>query len=155
MSEQEDIHWTQRGGVKNLCFEHLAPKPKEEGWLCTVKECDGVKMILLPINKDEPTEFWQCTRCKRKITIEERDQIFEVIRKNVQDEYLLHVFIYDKQNNTWEIKSAEWLGRTRIGAKRKKITSIQREELIDTLMNGLEDALNIFFYTLKDYFLES
>jgi hypothetical protein len=149
-------HWTELGGVPNLTMEHLSPKPKQQGWICVAKGCDGQRMNLLPVSHDEPVQYWQCTKCSRQITIQERDQIFEAIRLNVMDKYLLHIFVYDKQNNNWDIKSDEWPGPTRIGAKRKVIKAAEREEIIDQLLDTLEDTLQIHIgTTIKDYFLES
>jgi hypothetical protein len=130
--EEEDkpIHCSKKGGVKNLTFENMFKAPKPGGWLCS--KCNGAKMYLHPISLDEPAQFWKCSKCERQITIEERNQVFEAIRQNVKDQYLLHVFDYDKG---WEIKSSEWIGESRIGAKRKPITPSERADYRYTTHN--------------------
>jgi hypothetical protein len=153
LSEQEELHWSQVGGVKNLCFEHIAPRPKAQGWRCTKPECNDVKMNLLPVSRDLPATHWECTKCKRKITIEERNQVFLATIQMVQDKYIIHV-AYNKQHNQWHIWSMEWTGETRLEAQRKKLTSIEREEITDQLLATLEDNLQIQFETIRDYFRE-
>jgi hypothetical protein len=145
--------WSQRGGVKNLTFEAIAPEqPKTKGWTC---KNEGSKMTLLPINKDIPAEYWKCNSCQRQITIEERDGVFETIRKNIQDQYLLKTFEYDKTANKWTIESSQWVGISRIGAKRRTFTAGMRQDIIEQLLSTIEDTLSIFVGTnIKDYFIE-
>lgn len=142
-------------GIQNLTFEFIAPRPKAQGWMCMIAGCDGQKMNLLPVSQDVPAEYWECTHCKRRITIAERDQVFVSITQNIQDGHQLKTFQYDKMTNQHTIESSEWPGQTRIGATRKKITSTERQGLIDQLLNTVEDTLSIHVNSIKDYFLES
>lgn len=91
--EQRQKHWTDQGGIRNLTMEYLSPRPKPQGWICT--KCDAQKMNLLPVSQDVPATHWECTKCNRQITIEERDQVFEAIRQQVIDKYQLKTFSYD------------------------------------------------------------
>jgi hypothetical protein len=154
LSEQRHKHWSQRGGVPNLTFEQIAPQqPKTKGWICSK---DGAKMTLLPISHDVPAQYWQCHSCQRQITMEERDGVFDTIRQNIQDQYLLKTFQYDKITNKWTIESSEWIGESRIGAKRRTFTIGMRQDVIEQLLSTIEDTLSIHVGTsTKDYFMES
>jgi hypothetical protein len=152
MSEESPKHWSQTGGVKNLTFEAIAPRPPAQGWICTL--CDAANMVLLPVSHDENPLFWQCSNCNRQITMEERDQVFEAVKQNVKEKYLLHSLNFDRDNNRWTIISGEWRGESRIGAKRRTFSSAVREDLIEELLSSLEATLNIHFGTTRDYFLE-
>ncbi len=151
--KKRPAHWSKAGGVANLTMEYIAPRPKPEGWACT--KCDMERMNLLPVSLDANPEFWICSKCQRTITIEERDEVFEAIRSNIQDAYQLKTFEYNKETNQHIIESNEWIGETRIGATRKKVTNIEQQELIDQLLNSIEDTLSIHVNNIKDYFLES
>jgi hypothetical protein len=153
--EKRAKHWSGVGGVANLTFENISPKPKPQGWICLVKGCDGQKKKLLPVSQDIPPEYWQCTKCQRTITIVERDNIFEAIRQQVIDKYQLKTFEYDKEKDIWEIILSEWIGQSRIGSKRRQLTAGMRQELKDELLNNIEDTLSIHINSIKEYFLES
>jgi hypothetical protein len=151
--QNDSKHWSQTGGVQNLTFEQIAPQqPKTHGWICGK---EGAKMTLLPISHDIPAEYWECNSCQRQITIEERDGVFETIRQNIQTEYLLKTFEYDKLTNKWTIESSEWIGISRIGAKRRVFTAGMRQDLIEQLLSTIEDTLSIHVgINMKDYFIE-
>ena len=57
-------------------FESFVPRPKAEGWTRMKQGVMLAKMILLPVNKDIPATHWECTKCKRQITLSEREAVF-------------------------------------------------------------------------------
>lgn len=143
-------------GVPNLTFENLSSPLEKSAWLCL--KCNERPMDLYPINRSLPItdkSYWECRGCKRQISVEERDGIFEAVRQNVLDKYHkeLEVFNYNKENNTWDIKG-RWQGQSRHTAKRMKITQGTKRDLIDELLNNIEDTLSINVNNLRDYFIE-
>jgi hypothetical protein len=137
---------------------------KPQPWYCT--KCqkitstgtaatnDVAKMQLMPTNRDIPATHWKCSRCKRQISLEERDTTFEDKRKDLQHLYKLRLFNYNRQSDTWTIQSAEWEGEDRLQSKRKRVTESLRRNIGVELKYELSDALGIHFETWKEFFLD-
>lgn len=111
-------------------------------------------MKLKPICKDIPATHWEC-RCKG-ISLKQRDTLFELVRREVQESYNLFQFNYNIETRKWIIKSAEWISHdeSRINAKRRVITTGQREEILNELQDIIETELLITFESFQDYFIE-
>src|SRR2546425_845266 len=85
---------------ENLEYEGIVPSSKPLTWFC-MKPCSAIPMDLLPITRNVPPEYWECRQCKKRISLQDRDQVFNIIMKNVLEKYKheLEIFHYDRQNN--------------------------------------------------------
>jgi hypothetical protein len=118
------------------------------------------KMKLQPISQDVPEEYWEC-RC-RKISFHERDKVFSAVAADLKKELKLKELYWRRDESYngisylphYEIVSDVWEGTSRLGARRKVITSAMREEILNLLQDDLEEALQISFGKPEDYFIE-
>jgi len=143
-------------GIPNLTIENLFPKQKPGRWYCLKCSSPTNKMLLFPINKDRPAEYWICKNedCKHKITLEQRDKTFEDIRKHLQEALNLYKLDYDHNADKWTIISGDWNGQDRIDATRQKLGPEKRKDIIDEFKDMISDKLQIYVQTIKDYFIE-
>jgi hypothetical protein len=145
--------------VRNLSFENLEyegiiPSSKIIGWFCT-KPCSAMPMDLLPIERNKQPEYWQCRSCRKQVSVQERDKVFEIIMKNVLEKYNkeVEIFTYDRQTNKFEILGI-YEGKSHHTSKRRLITKGNRAELINQLLTTCEDTLGIECQNIKGYFVE-
>lgn len=111
-------------------------------------------MKLLPINRDIPASHWEC-RC-RGISLIQRDAVFELARQDVQELYNLHEFSYNNENRNFTIVSGEWISpdESRINSTRRKLSTGQRNDIIEELEDIIQDELEITIVNFQDYFRE-
>ncbi|HYT46317.1 MAG TPA: hypothetical protein VEP90_28565, partial [Methylomirabilota bacterium] len=56
------------------------------------------------------------------------------------------------QDRTWTILSSEFLGDSRISATRRPIRKTEREHIIDTIQQAIQEELHISFESFQEYF---
>jgi len=77
------------------------------------------------------------------------DQVFEAIRKKIQDKNRLKTFRYDNETCSSDIQWSEWIGDDRLDSKRRPITNRMSAELIDELkIDDLNVHLHWFVYII-------
>jgi hypothetical protein len=140
--------------VQNLTWEHISPPIRKRGWRCG--KC-SITMKLLSISKDIPAEYWRCYECNKQIPLEQRDAVFDEIIQAVKEKYNFHVFSYDREHNTWDIQSSEWvtLNGTRLDSKRKRISSNLKKDIIGDVKAAIQHTLEIEIDSIKDLFIDA
>lgn len=124
-------------------------------WYCTKCTNDYEKMLLFPTNKDIPAEYWICSKCSRKITLAERDQVYEDIKNAVKEKHQLRQFDYDKKIDKWIIQSSEWTGEDRLPPNaRKKIIEGERKQIINEVIHLIRSELQLYILNMKDFWIE-
>ena len=156
--EEDDIRIERQRliNAKSLPSDYIIiphPKPEINRWYCMKCSTDYQKMLLFPIQKDIPAEYWICSVCKRKITLQERDQVYEEERSAAQQLYEFDKFDYDLKTG-WIIQSANWVGKDRLTSRRQKISPATRKDLLDKFRDVIRDRLQIHIQGMKDYFIE-
>jgi len=150
--EQERVkHWSEPGGVRNLTIEYLKPQSGKHGWHCT--QC-GIYMKAYPISHDLEFTHWSCLNCKKNITKSERDATFDATLQIAKDKCDLKICEYNKEDRTWTILSNEFIGDSRISSKRRPIKKSEREHIIDTIQEAIQEELHISFESFQEYFNE-
>lgn len=139
---------------KGDCILITTENAANRGWYCT-KNHDPEPMDLSPVNRSVNPDYWKCRKCDNQISMTERDGVFLAVLSNIRDKYIkdIEVFSYDRKTNTFNIKG-QWIGRSRHTAKRIKMTSGRRQDLIGELLSTVRDTLSIHVTNLKEYWTE-
>jgi hypothetical protein len=84
---------------KNYYVIRVDKRNRKDRWHClSHKELE--KMYLYPLSKDVPAEYWTCTTCKRQVTLRQRDEVFQEIRRHFMQKYNLNMFDFDRENKS-------------------------------------------------------
>jgi len=148
MSEYETEERPQYRSIPNAKWQAVLPNNKH-GWYCI--QC-GLYMKLYPISHDLPPTHWHCGTCKKNVTMSERDATFDTTLQIAKDKCDLKTLEYSKQDRTWTILSSEFLGDSRISATRRPIRKTEREHIIDTIQQAIQEELHISFESFQEYF---
>jgi uncharacterized protein YeeX (DUF496 family) len=106
--------------------------------------------MLKPVSLDEKATHWECScRC---LHIEKIRLVFDNIRDNFKQIFLLHKLEYSKESRYWEIESSEFISpnNSRLNSHRRLITMSERTDLLDNLRQAICDELSIEFDNFQE-----
>lgn len=109
-------------------------------------------MRLIPISLDIPAEYWQCVTCDRQISFVDRDEIYYNLKEQFKDRYNLKRFDYSKED--WIIVSSQFSGDTRLESKRHKFSQQERDDIVDSFIDILEQLLQIILQDWRDFHIK-
>lgn len=118
-----------------------------------VHSCGG-QLYLYPVDLDKTVEFYQCKTCSVRITIEERDSIFQEIIEQTKSKYNLKELEWsaDYAGGGLHMESKLFVGEHRLAARRKSIKPTEKREIYDHILTGINLKLGITVDNLHSFF---
>jgi hypothetical protein len=143
----EDGEWIDTPHGLNIAL--WPQQPTKNDWYCL----NGHRMRLLPISLDIKNNLrWVCP-CY-SIPLWGRDLAFNWAKEKVIEENSLRSLFWDKETKTIRIESAIFTGTSRTNSKRHSISLSERERIRDSLVELVQQALNISFDSWSEFFEE-